>query len=61
MIVAIIVGVALVPVLVVGEGYSVIHAIGVVRAAVGGEGVRHGLGTKAFRLCRKRNDAAKIS
>ena len=42
-----VVGVALVTMLVVGEGHGIVHAIGVVGAAVGGEGEGHGLGTEA--------------
>jgi len=43
--------------LMVGEGHRVVHAIAVVGAAVGGEGERHGLGTKAIRSLLTRDDA----
>jgi len=47
----------LVAMLVVGEGHCVVHAIGVIGAAVGGERERHGLGTKAIRSLLTHDDA----
>ena len=55
-----VVSVALVTMLVVGEGHGIVHAIRVVGAAVGGEGEGHGLGTKASRSFLTSDDAAHI-
>ena len=57
-VVASVVGVALVTMLVVGEWHGVVRAVRVVCAAVGGEGEGNGLGTETLRRFRTRNDTA---